>query len=280
MPQLKILTWNIWMMPSWAHQSPKNEARARAIGQELAKLDFDIIVFIKAFDAAARGVLRDELGARFPHRYGPLSFNGSVFKINGGVYVFSRVPLTVVKEIQWRDSKGAESMSRKGAMLLRGETQGRKFQLIGLHMQGESAPGDHNQGIRNKQIAQLASELVTTTSDPNVPLFICGDFNTQRRSHTDPFAESAAYSAMLERLGATNRPDFGETLDDRRVHNDLATDDTGRLAELDYILVRNAGQAITGKWHVLKLRRQGWDGPSGRRDLAYRYAVCCELTLP
>jgi endonuclease/exonuclease/phosphatase family metal-dependent hydrolase len=185
-----------------------------------------------------------------------------------------------VKEIQWRDSKGAESMSRKGAMLLRGEIEGRKLQLIGLHMQGESGPGDHNQGVRNKQIAQLASELVTTTADPSVPLLICGDFNTQRRDHTDPFAESPAYLAMLDRLGATNRPDFGETLHDRRAQNDLATDDTGRVAELDYILVRDAGHAITGKWHVLKLRHQGWDGPSGRRDLAYRYGVCCELTLP
>jgi endonuclease/exonuclease/phosphatase family metal-dependent hydrolase len=280
MAQLKILAWNIWMMPSWTRASPKNEARARAIGEELAKLDFDIIVFIKAFDATARRALRDKLGARFPHRYGPLNFQGSVLKINGGVYVLSRVPLEVVKEIQWQNSKGVESMSRKGAMLLRGEIEGRKFQLIGLHMQGESEPGDHNQGVRNQQIAQLAAQLVTTTSDPAVPLFICGDFNTQRRDHSDPFAEAPAYSAMLDRLGATNRPDFGETLNDRRAQNDLATEDTGRVAELDYILVRDAGQAITGKWHVLKLRHPGWDGLNGRRDLAYRYGVCCELTLP
>jgi len=279
MPQLKVLTWNIWMVPGWTGQSPKNAARARAIGEELAKLDFDVLCFIKAFDAPARAALRDELGARYPHRYGPLNFNGSVFKINGGVYVLSKVPLTVVREIQWRDSAGAESMSRKGAMLLRGAIEGSPFQLIGLHMQGESKPGDHHQKIRNKQIAQLSAELVSAASDPSVPLFICGDFNTQRRDHEDPFAESAAYLAMMKLLGTTTGPDFRVTLDDNRVHNDLA-EGTGRIAELDYVLVRANGHAITGKWHTLHLRRQGWDGPNGRKDLGYRYAVCCDLTLP
>lgn len=267
------------MMPAWTNESPHNANRARAIGEELAKLDFDILVLVKAFDATARRGLREKLSALYPHRYGPLNFNGSIFKINGGVYVLSRVPLKVVKEIQWRDSKGAESWSRKGAMLLRGAIDGRDFQLIGLHMQGESEPGDHNQGIRDKQIAQLADQLVTTTAAQDVPLFICGDFNTQRRRATDPFDESPAYLAMLKRLGATNGPDFRVTLDDRRAHNDLAADNTGRIAELDYVLVRANGHAVTGKWHALELRRSGWDS-KGRVDLSYRYGVCCELTLP
>src|SRR5712691_10463623 len=36
--QLKILTWNIWMMPWFTFQSPHNQKRARAIAEELLKL--------------------------------------------------------------------------------------------------------------------------------------------------------------------------------------------------------------------------------------------------
>jgi endonuclease/exonuclease/phosphatase family metal-dependent hydrolase len=279
MPTLKILAWNIWMMPAWTFQSPSNVPRARAICEELAKLDFDIVCFIKAFDASARRELRDKLGALYPHRYGPLNFNGSIFKINGGVYIFSRIPLTLVREIQWRNSAGSESHSRKGAMLLRGELGASPFELIALHMQGESTRDIRNQDIRNRQIAQLAAELVDTTSDPAVPLFICGDFNTARRTDDDPLAESPDYLRMMERLGTTTGRDFRVTLDDNPAHNDLAADRFGRVAELDYVLVRANGHKVTGKWHTLHLRRQGWDGANGRKDLAYRYAVCSELTF-
>jgi len=279
MAELKILAWNIWMMPGLSFQSPSNAARAAAIGDQLKDLDFDIVCFIKAFDAPARSELRHKLGKRYPHRYGPLNFDGSIFEINGGVYIFSRVPLTVVREIRWRNSAGFESHSRKGAMLLRGEIEGSPFQLIALHMQGESGRKIRNQDVRNRQIEQLAAELVDTTSDPTVPLFICGDFNTARRRVDDPLAESDDYLAMMERLGTTTGRDFRVTLDDNPDHNDLAADGFGRVAELDYVLVRDNGHKVTGKWHTLHLQQQGWDGPHGRKDLAYRYAICSALTF-
>lgn len=270
MPQLKILAWNIWMMPPWVRESPANTARARAIGEELSKLDFDIIVFVKAFDASARAALRDELGARFPHRAGPLNFSG--LKLNGGVYVFSKMPLNVVKEIEWRDSKGFESMSRKGAMLLHGSIEGRPFQLIGLHMQGESGPGDHNQGIRNKQIAQLTAQLVQSTAAPDVPLFICGDFNTQRRDRADSVTDRPSYVRMLDYFNASNGAEHRITLDDRRDHNDLANYDSGRQAELDYIFVRAGDKPVKGHWQREIIQRFGW-AETKHKDLAYRYAV-------
>ena len=77
MAELKILAWNIWMMPGLSFQSPSNAARAAAIGDQLKDLDFDIVCFIKAFDAPARSELRHKLGKRYPHRYGPLNFDGS-----------------------------------------------------------------------------------------------------------------------------------------------------------------------------------------------------------
>jgi hypothetical protein len=273
MKPLKILTWNVWMMPSWLRESPKNSPRAAAISAELLARDFDIICMEKAFDRGARDVFRARLGARYPHQYGPLNSSGSPFKINGGVWVLSSVPLAVVHEIQFRDSNFIEGFSRKGAMLLRGSWEGKPFQLIGTHLQGEEGPGYENQPIRDRQIAQIATDLVARFADPGVPLFICGDFGTERRDRKDPFAESPSYTRMLATFHAVNGEEERVTLDDRRVHNDLATDDTGRVAELDYILLRAAGLPLQGTWQQVVMRHQGWDGPAGRRDLSYRYAV-------
>src|SRR5882724_11918094 len=68
---LKILTWNIWMMPWFTFQSPHNQERARAIAEEILKLDYDILCLEKAFDGGARAVLSKALGGRYPYRYGP-----------------------------------------------------------------------------------------------------------------------------------------------------------------------------------------------------------------
>lgn len=59
-------------------------------------------------------------------------------------------------------------------------------------------------------------------------------------------------------------------------HNELASDDTGRVAELDYVLVRRNGHDVGGTWERLVLRHP-WDG-NRRKDLSYRYAVAARLT--
>jgi endonuclease/exonuclease/phosphatase family metal-dependent hydrolase len=270
---LGILTWNIWMMPRWTNTSPKNFERAAAIAHELLALDYDILCLEKVFDDGTRALLNKALGARYPYCFGPVNRSGSPLKINGGVWVLSRTPLTWVHEIQFRDSNFTEGFSRKGAMLLRGSWHGYTFQLIATHLQGEEGPRDEHQPIRDKQMDQIARELIAGHVDPAQPLFICGDLGTQRRDRTDPFAESASYARMLKTFAAVNGPEQRVTLDDRRVHNDLASYDTGRVAELDYVLLHCAGHAIAGTWREVILRHPGWEGPHGRRDLSYRYAV-------
>lgn len=277
---LNLLTWNIWMMPPIVNESPRNQPRAQAIAAELAARHDDIVCLEKAFDGGARDVLAAQLGERFPYRYGPINRVKLDLTLNGGVWVLSRIPLTAVCEIEFRDASGIEKLSRKGAILLRGAWEDKPFQLIATHLQGEEGPGYQNQPVRDKQIAQLASELIAAHADPQLPLFICGDFSTERRDRIDPFAESPSYLRMLQLFGAVNGEEQRVTLDDHRVHNDLANYDTGRVAELDYILLRRNGHLLTGSWQQVVMRHQGWDGPQGRRDLSYRYAVAASFAWP
>lgn len=276
MAALKVLTWNIYMMPTWARQSPKNKARARAIAVELLKLDYDVLCFEKAFDGGARDVLRTALGARYPHRYGPANAGFSL-KINSGVWVLSRLPLSDYHPIEYRDSSGIESFSRKGALLLRGAVEGRPFQIAATHLQG--SPHNHKmQQIRNQQMVQLQSELLARHGDPGMPLFLCGDFCTPRFDGESPARESPGYQHLMATFGVENGSDHRVTLVDDRSENDMAQGSSRRRDEVDYILLRNNRHAVRGEWRRVVLRRQGWDGPNGRVDLSYRYAVGATFT--
>jgi endonuclease/exonuclease/phosphatase family metal-dependent hydrolase len=277
---LSILTWNIFMMPRWIHESPDNERRAHAMVEVLHPLGYDILVFEKAFDGGARDILREGLKDQYPYSYGPLNGSGFSLKINGGVFVLSRIPLSGYREIQFDDAIDVEVFSRKGAMLLTGVKDGQPFQLVATHLQGDERDAARSQEVRKRQIDQIESQLIAPHADPHVPLFIAGDFCLPRWEGPIDAPETSAYKRMLEVLLAQNGPDRRVTLDDSKCPasrhdpacNDLASDGTGRRAELDYVLVRPNGHDVNGRWerHVF---RQPWSMDPPRMDLSYRYAV-------
>src|SRR5712691_944764 len=115
--RLQILTWNVWMMPWWTFQSPRNTPRAAAIAAELLQRDFDILCLEKVFDSGARKVLARALASHYPYQYGPANASCAL-KVHSGVWVVSRFPLTNYQAIQFRYCAGIECFSRKGAMLL------------------------------------------------------------------------------------------------------------------------------------------------------------------
>src|ERR1035441_8491204 len=137
--QLRILTWNIWMMPGFTHQSPANKRRAAAIADVLLTQDVDILCLEKAFDGSARKVLAERLRGQFPYIYGPANQKFGL-KINSGVWVLSRIPLSGYRQIEYHKAAGIEKFSRKGAIYLTGVVDGKTFVLIATHLQGEEGP--------------------------------------------------------------------------------------------------------------------------------------------
>src|SRR5205823_360535 len=94
---------------------------------------------------------------------------------------------------------------------------------------------DH-QRIRNAQVVQIANRLVRPNLHRGVPMFICGDFSTPRLDPQNHTAESDGYRHLIQTLDVENGRDVRITLDDDCRHNDLATDNTLRKDEMDYIL--------------------------------------------
>ena len=166
-------------MPTWLGESPRNEPRAAALGAALLEHDFDVLCLQKAFDASARDVLQGVLGDRYPHRYGPANDSCSL-KINSGVWILSRHPMTDYQELQFDECAGVECLSRKGAILVSGTCGTCPFRLIATHLQGEEGPRFTvgHQRIRDAQIAEIRDRLILPHLQASVPILVCGDFGT------------------------------------------------------------------------------------------------------
>ena len=79
---LRVLTWNIQMLPRWAIK--KGQAtRAKWIIDTLLKQDVDVIVFEEVFDIGIRGRLRLALLPRFPFQVGVQNKKWSWRQSNG-----------------------------------------------------------------------------------------------------------------------------------------------------------------------------------------------------
>jgi endonuclease/exonuclease/phosphatase family metal-dependent hydrolase len=193
-PQLKVLSWNIYLLPRLIMQVGQNE-RSKLIAETLLKADYDVIVFQEAFDKKARNILWGILKEIYPYAVGPV--NEARTKLltvtNGGVWIVSRLPLKEVGEILFDNCKGFDCGSRKGALMVEVEKDGYTYQLIGTHLQAFDSP--KKEEIRNKQLLQIKNELVDPYHVDGVPQLLCGDFNIHKR-------DVKLYTQMLKSLSA------------------------------------------------------------------------------
>jgi len=226
--QLKILTWNIYMLPycSLVHG---NCQRARMIADQLSGSDYDIIVFQEAFNLRARSILKRRLRKLFPHMYGPANMPILSFRFNSGVWIVSRIPLVKIEEIEYSHRFGIDALARKGAVMFEGDWNGQSFQLVGTHLQSDSPDS-----IRQGQCREMTNRLLKKYYREQVPQIVCGDFNIETNDKEN-------YHYMIKTLGAENGTFSGniQTSFDE-IDNTLAKCANGRKQMIDYILVRNS----------------------------------------
>jgi endonuclease/exonuclease/phosphatase family metal-dependent hydrolase len=258
---LKILSWNIYMLPAVAVRPGKRE-RAYAIVEELKKSDFDVIVFQEAFLPAARRIIQEGLKDKYAFDYGPANNEGLSFKTNSGIWVISNRPLEILGAIQFKDCSGIDCYARKGAMLLQGmNASGKPFQILGTHLQSENATD-----VREKQMDQIYMELLVKYRQQGVPQIVCGDLNTESyvKEH---------YCAMLDCLDAEDGDvESVEKCTYDGVNNEIAQSYGAKTKfTLDYILLRaNGAKMKTVKRFVSVMKK-------GKKHLSDHYGVICEV---
>jgi len=228
-PELKILSWNIYMLP-YISLFNKNDQRAKAIAERLNGSEYHLIVFQEAFSSKCRNLMSSILLASFPFQYGPANDARFSFRTNSGLWIVSKFPLYQLDHLQFSASKGYDKVARKGAVLFEGLFNGSKFQLLATHLQAKDA-----QKLRALQCTEIKEKLLNPYFEDNTPQFLCGDFNIDMH-------ETSAYHEMLQILDAKNGNLSGSmmvTFDEQE--NNLAFKANGKRKILDYALVRNDG---------------------------------------
>ena len=261
---LKIMSWNIYMLPGIVPMRGRLE-RAHAIVDTLLQAETDIIVFEEAFHQGAVKIIRDGLATTYPYMYGPFNPANSPFRISSGVWVISKIPLALKGSIVFNKAKEADVVARKGAALLEGMWNGKRFQILGTHLQAQN-----HQDIRRFQFQHIYDSLLTTYKVEGVPQIICGDMNTEIEIEKN-------YKDMLKSLDAVD----GELSGIQKVtydgtNNELALS-VWKYAKttLDYILLRANGAQINSVHRSVGVFKHIWK--KGRKDLSDHYGVICEV---
>lgn len=264
--ELRILSWNIFMLPNFAFPKIGQLERAQAIVEQLKNEAYDVIVFQEAFEKKARAILWEGLKEKFPFAAGP--GEGGFLKLNSGVWILSKFEFTSVAEIQFNTCKIADCMSKKGAILVELIKNGKMFQVIGTHLQSEDYPD-----TRREQFTDIAEKLLKPFEKENVPQFIVGDLNT-------PADDAKNYNEMLTLLNAEDHQPrkTKEWLKDLITwggkENDLFSASYQRTPQLlDYILVKHNGKHPQWIEKTIEIIQQTWNSAKTKKDLSDHYAV-------
>ena len=180
---IRILSWNIFCLPAKAIYNPGAVNRAPHIGRLLSKENFDVIVFQEAFHPKARKIIKQFLDEKYPYQIGPIT-PSTCFKTNDGVWILSKWPMRYIGSVMFDMSLLPDWFSRRGATLVEIEKKGFQFQVLGTHLQ--SGAGFRRDTFRLYQAYLINRDLLTPFQNTNLPLFLCGDFNTNNLFTIDP----------------------------------------------------------------------------------------------
>lgn len=227
-----MLTWNIFMLPGSIKASNKDK-RAAEIGNILKTSDYDVVVLEEAFRRKSRKIIKKQLKGEFPYMSLPPKNKPFSLKTNSGVWILSKIKLKTIKHTRFKSCSGIpDCMAEKGATLVECEKAGKKFRLIGTHLQAENFPL-----TRRKQFKQIKKDLIDPFNDPDIPMIIAGDLNTEK-------SDSLNYFEMLKELEADDKPAIDNIKTTWKGRYNQPYDPNARKTILDYILIKKNGRNV------------------------------------
>lgn len=258
---LKILSWNIYMLPVSIKKvgQPK---RVEHIAEQMNNSDYDIIVFQEAFDRNVRYKLGKLMREKYPYQEGPANAKPSWFRMNSGVWILSKHPMKYLDELDFKESAGLDNLARKGALLVEINKNGKLYQIAGTHLQsGESNKKDK---IRISQINEI-EKLIQKHEHDGIPQLICGDFNI-------PKNDNLHYNLMIEKLKVKDG-NIESTLQYTYdcLGNDLAIGKNKYHEILDYILLKENNSSVRLYNRKIISFTANWD--SIKKSLSDHYAI-------
>jgi endonuclease/exonuclease/phosphatase family metal-dependent hydrolase len=189
--ELKILSWNIFMIPkpiNWTFQ----KERAEIIVDTLKDSSYEVLFFQEAFAVSARKRLIAGLKNTYPFM---VTTNGKKFGTvqNSGLLVFSKYPARKISEVVFLNCTKSDCLARKSALLVEiDHPAGPKLQFINTHLQAWNTPKAIE--VRRQQLQDIR-QLLSQHKTSNVPQFVIGDLNVDGLNPSE-FGSSLALLSM------------------------------------------------------------------------------------
>lgn len=263
--KIKILSWNIYMLPHLVAVHSNKKMRAVAIGEALIESDYDVIFFQEAFHSTARNIILSQLQSKFPYHAGPANKKLFSLKANSGLWIFSKYPIVKSQSIIYRNKFGVDALSRKGALLVELNVEGQHIQIAGTHLQNCGPVW-----LRHVQCVEFYKRLLKPNAQEGVPQIICGDFNNDR------YTVQEDYQFMLQALDAKDSNDETSQYSYDRLNNDLHIEKGNKKDLIDYILYRSNGGFAICTNEVTPIKKK-WS--TQHFDLSDHYAIQAEINF-
>lgn len=239
---LKILSWNIYLLPAKTFMKTAQKERAALIAAQFNESDYDVLILQEAFHKKGRQILWKALKEKYPHQVGPAN-KGGFIKTNSGLWIVSKYPLKFIDQTKYEECFGVDCFAKKGALLVEITKDGQTFQIADTHLQAEG--GEKPDNIRISQVTQMTKSLIETHQKEGITQLLCGDFNIE--------INQPNYKKMMDILKADNTPTSGNLK-----YTCSAPDYGASNAVIDYILVRNQSNDDMNFRKEIKLFSKNW----------------------
>jgi endonuclease/exonuclease/phosphatase family metal-dependent hydrolase len=264
---LKILSWNVYLVPWPIHRTLQDE-RAHAMADQLLVSNYDAIFFQEIFLEKHKDLLWQKLKNKFPNESG--LFKGSGLHLVGsGLWAISKYPLKVIDHVYFTDCEGSDCVASKGGVLIELQLPNRKIQVLNTHLQAWA--GEENSKIRRSQLAQL-KVMLDKNKQENILQVAVGDMNVEA-------ADAFHYRDLLTILGLQDG--LLTSLLQFSAGKDNFWRDDGRQGQekdklIDYILLASSPPVQIKRSIVKRTSRMGKDTV----DLSDHYGVEASLLWP
>ncbi|WKK22311.1 sphingomyelin phosphodiesterase [Streptomyces olivoreticuli] len=277
-PELKVLTYNTFLMSKNLYPNWGQDHRAKAI----AAADFfqgnDVVVLQEAFDNSASDALKANAAGQYPYQTPVVGRSkdgwdatggnySSTTPEDGGVTVLSKWPIVHKEQVIYQDACGSDWWSNKGFVYVVLNVNGTKVHLVGTHTQSTDSGCKAGEAVadRAKQFRQIDAFLDAKKIPADEQVMLAGDLNVD--SHGTEYASMLANADLAPAAARTGHPYSFDTKENSIASYRYPTD--GR-EDLDYVLHRN-GHVRPDNWRntVVKERSAPWTVSSWGKDYTY-----------
>ncbi|MEV4438971.1 sphingomyelin phosphodiesterase [Streptomyces sp. NPDC049577] len=277
-PQLKVLTYNTFLMSTNLYPNWGQDHRAKEIAAAPFFQGNDVVVLQEAFDNAASETLKSRAAGAYPYQT-PVVGRGkdgwdatsgaysATTPEDGGVTVLSKWPVLRKEQVIYNDACGADWWSNKGFAYVVLNVNGTKVHVVGTHAQStdDGCKAGEAAADRAKQFRQIDAFLDAKNIPADEEVLLAGDLNVDSRS--DEYRALLANADVAPADARTGHPYSFDTEENSIAAYRYPSDPR---EDLDYVLHRN-GHARPANWGntVIKETSAPWTVSSWGKDYTY-----------